>query len=249
MPESKKSEKKAAVETVAPTQPADQTPAPSTSEAKPKSKVLLFVVIGVILLICLVVGGVAVYLVLKNTTFTIFTPTPVQTLEPTEAVKTQPDVSQVKDDFDAVESYRIYTEFNVSGQTYSLDGEYQSPNKEHATAEGDEEISIGNFVYYKASGEEWSYVTDANLTGFHDVVFSVLNKLEDYGEEALKGEKDGYWYYTAGDPDVGEGQMEVYVNQKTELPAILRQTKKEVVVTYIEFNDYGDTGIVIEAPL
>jgi len=258
MPQSKKSDKASTQKENVPVTPtpvaaASAGPTPDSgvatvaAPAKSGSKTGLIIVIVVLLLLCCC-GSVAAagYYFYKRGADLLLTITPNVSVKPSIS-NTQPDINDVVSDFGNVDSYRIYS-INQQ-QDYSINGEYLSPNREYArSSDGDEEILMGNKVYVKLSGEDWTLGDEPSLTGFHNLFLdNVFAVMADDG--TAKGEKDGYWLYEEGDPDTARGSVELYVNKETGLPEIVRLIIEGEESLYVEFSDYNATDIDITAPI
>ena len=225
----------------------DSGAATVAAPAKSGSKTGLIIIVVVLLLLCCCGSVAAVgYYFYRRGAELLLTITPTVSVKPTVS-STQPDINDVVSDFGNVDSYRIYS-INQQ-QDYSINGEYLSPNREYArSSDGDEEILMGNKVYVKLSGEDWTLGDEPSLTGFHNLFLdNVFAVMADDG--TAKGEKDGYWLYEEGDPDTARGSVELYVNKETGLPEIVRLIIEGEESLYVEFSDYNATDIDITAPI
>jgi hypothetical protein len=223
---------------------------------KGKSSMIIIIVIIVLLCCCVsTAAGVGGYLVLKNKnknddnkTTTVQTTSSKLNTTSTTSLEKQPTLTEVSNELKSVKSYRIHAEFTEAMEKYEIDAEYQAPDKEKVVQTEamavTEEIAIGTTIYKRVQGGTWEVIDEAVLTGFTD---SLINDILSGGTAKLDGDSDGYWKYTITNPDDATTTIIMLVDKETSLPVSMEFTGGNEGL--IQFQDYNDASIQIEAPI
>lgn len=225
-----------------------------------KNTTLIVVIIAVLLLCCCsIAGGAGVILLLKdddNDGKTTKETTKNTTKETTiVAQDTPPTVSDVKDTFMNANSYSFNGELVFDdGYVTKLQGEYLSPDKEDCYVDEplaqSEEITIGDTIYVTAQGGGWSVAEEPYYSMWQRDEMD--NFFDDADLGAIGVDGGTYWKFEYTDDYLEEDWL-LLVDKNTGFPTQLvvsyENSEGVGVVTTIDFSDYNDPAISIEAPI